>query len=109
MSDFNLLNELYELIKTRRNGNADESYVAKLFKRGRSKIAQKIGEEATELVIEAIEDKKKAAISESADLLFHIMVLWVDMGIKPEKVLEELASRRKVSGIEEKKNRKNKD
>lgn len=100
------LEKLYEVIQQRSKADPDKSYVAKLFKKGRKKIAQKIGEEAAELIIEAIDDKKKLTISESADLLFHILVLWAEMGISPEKVMEELQSREGVSGIDEKKNRK---
>ncbi len=106
MADFQILQELFDVIKERKNADPETSYVAKLFKRGRGKIAQKLGEEAVELVIEAVADDKKAAVSESADLLFHLLILWADMGIKPEKVLKELEKRQGKSGIEEKKSRK---
>lgn len=106
MADTQLLDELYEMIKDRRKADPDKSYVAKLFKRGRHKIAQKLGEEAVETVIEAIADNKKETISESADLIFHLLVLWAEMGIKPERVMEELEKRKGKSGLDEKKARK---
>ena len=106
MADFEVLEELFEVIKERQDADPEKSYAAKLFERGRPKIAQKFGEEAVELVIEAIADNKKDAVAESADVLFHMLMLWADMGIKPEKVMKELEKRKGKSGIEEKKNRK---
>lgn len=102
-----IIKELYELVKNRKNEDPEKSYAAKLFHKGRDKISQKLGEEAVEIVIEAIKDDKKGVISESADLLFHLIMLWADMGIKPEKIAEELERRKGKSGIEEKKSRKN--
>ena len=106
MSDMQVLEELFEIIKERQGGDPEKSYAAKLFKKGRFKIAQKLGEEAVETVIEAVADNKKEAIQESADLLFHLLVLWADMGIKPAKVMKELEKRKGKSGIEEKNSRK---
>lgn len=100
------IEELYAAIKSRKNADPEQSYTAKLFKRGRDKIAQKLGEEATEVIIEAVKDKRKKTISESSDLLYHLLVLWVDMGIAPDDVFHELASRKGMSGLEEKKSRK---
>ncbi len=100
------IDDLYAAIKERKGGNTETSYTAKLFSRGRDKIAQKLGEEATEVIIEAVKDKRKKTISESSDLLYHLLVLWVDMGIEPEDVLNELSNRKGMSGLEEKKNRK---
>lgn len=91
--------------KRRESGDAEHSYVAKLSARGRTKIAQKLGEEAVETVIEAMRDDKGKVISESADLLFHLAILWADMGITPDDVAEELQRREGTSGIEEKRNR----
>ena len=106
MSDLDVLEELYELIRERKKANPETSYAAKLFSRGRKKIAQKLGEEAVETVIEAVASKKKNTIEESADLLFHLLVLWADMNIKPAAVMKELDKRRGKSGIEEKKSRR---
>lgn len=107
MSNTDFIEELYNTIKSRKKSSPEESYVAKLFDKGRNKIAQKLGEEAVEVVIDAARDKKKGVISESADLLFHMLVLWADMGIKPSDVIEELQGRKGISGIAEKKNREN--
>ncbi len=106
MSKFQILDEIFATIKIRQaDGDIESSYTSKLFSKGRAKIAQKLGEEAVETVIEAVIDNKKGTISESADLLFHMLVLWADMGIDPEKVMAELKGRKGISGIEEKKGR----
>lgn len=107
MSKFEILDTIFATIKERKkNGDAESSYTAKLFAKGTGKIAQKLGEEAVETVIEAVSGNKKNTVSESADLLFHLLVLWADMGIDPKRVMEELQSRKGISGIEEKKSRK---
>lgn len=100
------LTELFQVIKSRRKADPKSSYAAKLFDKGREKIAQKVGEEAVEVVIDAIAKKRKGVISESADLLFHLLVLWAEMGVSPEEVVKELEKRKGTSGLEEKKNRK---
>lgn len=104
---FNILDEVFSIIKERQNiADAKSSYTASLFAKGREKIAQKLGEEAVETVIAAVKDNKKETIYESADLMFHLLVLWADMGIEPEKVLLELKNRKGISGIDEKNSRK---
>lgn len=100
-----ILDALEKVIASRKDGDADTSYVAKLFSKGRKKVAQKVGEEAVELCIAAADDDRVEAVSESADLIFHMMVLWADMGIKAEDIYEELIRREGLSGIEEKKSR----
>jgi phosphoribosyl-ATP pyrophosphohydrolase len=104
-TDFQL-NDLFEIIESRKGGNIETSYTAKLFSRGRDKIAQKLGEETAEVIIEAVQGKRKKTIYESADLLYHLLVLWADMEIKPKEVLAELATRKGMSGVEEKQKRK---
>ena len=99
------LDELYETIASRRGGNAEESYTAGLFEGGLGKMAGKIGEEATEVIVAALRETPDHVISESADLLYHLMVLWAEQGITPEDVMEELKSRAGKSGIEEKESR----
>jgi phosphoribosyl-ATP pyrophosphohydrolase len=102
-----VLDELYTtILQRRKEGNSEASYVAKLATKGRMKISQKLGEEAVETIIDAIADKKSGVVSESADMLFHLLMLWADMGIKPADVAAELHKRQNVSGIDEKKNRK---
>lgn len=97
---------LFDTIASRKGGNASESYTAKLFARGTDKIAQKMGEEAVETVIAAVTKDRDGTIGESADLMYHLLVLWADAGIHPDDVLAELERREGISGIAEKKARK---
>ena len=89
------LEELYKVIQDRKNKMPETSYVASLFKGGNDRIIQKVGEEATEVVIAAKNKAKKRIISEVADLLFHILVLLVAYNINPDEVFKEL-ERRKI-------------
>jgi len=101
-----VISRLYKTVKDRKGGDSQKSYSAKLFRRGREKICQKLGEEAVETVIAALKEGKKATILESADLLYHLTVLWAEMGIEPEDVMKELKKRMGTSGLEEKASRK---
>lgn len=94
--------QLEQTIAQRRGADPSQSYVAKLTARGRGKIAQKVGEEAVEAVIAAMADDKADLIGESADLLFHLMVLLADCGIPLDAVLDELDRREGLSGLVEK-------
>lgn len=106
MSESKAVDELFAVIASRKGGDPEKSYTAKMFAKGRHKIAQKVGEEAVETVIAALAEGKAETVSESADLLYHLLVLWADMGIKPADVWSELAKRGGTSGLEEKKSRK---
>lgn len=99
------LERLYETIKSRKGGDPAVSHTAKLFAKGRAKIAQKMGEEAVELAIAAVAETRDEVISESADLVFHLLVLWAECGVTIEDVRAELRRREGLSGIEEKKAR----
>jgi phosphoribosyl-ATP pyrophosphohydrolase len=99
------LDRLYGIIDNRRGADPASSHTAKLFHKGRAKIAQKVGEEAVETVIEAIRGDKDLVISESADLLYHLLLLWADCGIKPADIWAKLLARDGVSGIAEKQSR----
>lgn len=90
-----LLLELENVIDERRRENTPGSYVASLFEKGINKIAQKVGEEAVELVIEAKDDDLGRFRSEAADLLFHYLILLRAKGVSIEDVIEELRARRK--------------
>ena len=68
-------------------------------------LAKKIGEESSELIIDFIKTNKQGAIKESADLIYHILVAWISLGINPEEIWKELSARRFKSGFDEKKNR----
>ena len=104
MSD--TLFRLERTIVARRSADPGTSYVAKLTSKGRGKIAQKVGEEATETVIAALTQDKKALTGEAADLMFHLIVLLADCGVSLAEVLAELDAREGVSGIAEKAARK---
>ncbi|MBX6321531.1 MAG: phosphoribosyl-ATP diphosphatase [Rhodospirillaceae bacterium] len=101
-----MLDRLYQVIESRRGADPAVSNTARLFARGTAKIAQKLGEEAVETVIEGIRGRKAELAAESADLLYHLLVLWADRGLEPVEVWEALARRQGQSGIEEKKSRR---
>jgi phosphoribosyl-ATP pyrophosphohydrolase len=100
MSD--IISRLEALIAERRGAVADSSYVASLFAKGREKMAQKLGEEATETVIAALSGNPAKLASEAADLVFHLLVLLAEGGVRFDDVLAELERREGVSGIVEK-------
>ncbi len=100
------LHRLEATIAARRAASPDESYVAKLNAKGLPKIAQKVGEEATEAVIAALSGSNAELVGESADLLFHLLVLLNAKGVSLDHVLAELDRREGLSGLEEKASRK---
>ncbi|PWC30260.1 phosphoribosyl-ATP diphosphatase [Pseudoroseomonas aestuarii] len=101
--DIEVLRRLWETVEARRlSGDTTLSHSARLMARGTAKVAQKLGEEAVECVIEATQGNREATILESADLLYHLIVVWVDAGIRPEEVWGELVRREGISGIAEK-------
>ena len=100
------LDALEALIRSRKGGDPDASYVARLFSKGRATIAQKVGEEAVETVIAACSGDDAAIVPEAADLVFHLMVLLADAGLSMDDVRAELARREGLSGLEEKRRRK---
>ena len=97
-----ILNTLYATIMSRKGADPKSSYVASLLEKGTSKIAQKVGEEAMEAAIEAVQGDAEKLKQESADLLFHLMILWVDQGITPNDVFDVLKSREGIGGHDEK-------
>ena len=100
------LERLWRVIEARRGADPETSYTARLFARGNAKIAQKFGEEAVEAVIEGVRGDRAALVGESADLFYHLLVLWAAVGVSPADVAGELARREGTSGIAEKKSRK---
>jgi phosphoribosyl-ATP pyrophosphohydrolase len=104
--DARVLDRLWGTVLSRKNSDPALSHSARLLSRGTAKIAQKFGEEAVECLIEAVGGHRTALIGESADVLYHLLVLWVDAGLRPEQVWAELARREGVSGIAEKAARK---
>lgn len=99
--DGSILDRLFATVAARRGADPGASYTAKLFNDGRARIAQKFGEEAVETVIAAI-GGDAGLVGESADLLYHLMVLWADAGLAPGEVWAALESRAGVSGLAEK-------
>ncbi len=100
-----VLERLFAVIEDRRGGDTSESYTARLLAEGADRIAQKLGEEAVETVIAGATENRAAVISESADLLYHLLVLWAASGIAPGEVWAELAGREGRSGLDEKQGR----
>ncbi len=99
-----IIKELYSILKQRKKLSEEQSYTSHLTKNPEL-LAKKIGEESSELIIDFIKKNKKGAIKESADLIYHVLVVWVSLGINPSEIWNELYSRKMKSGIEEKKNR----
>jgi phosphoribosyl-ATP pyrophosphohydrolase/phosphoribosyl-AMP cyclohydrolase len=92
--NFGFLSELESIIKSRRiNANAEKSYVASLFEKGINKIAQKVGEEAVEIVIEAKDDNDNLFLNEGADLLFHYLILLQAKGFTLKDIVKVLEGR----------------
>ncbi len=106
MSD--ILNRLSALLEQRKAADPSSSYVAKLYAKGMDSILKKIGEEATETVIAAKGGNKQEIIYETADLWFHTLVMLAKADLKPQDILDELARREGLSGIDEK-NARSKD
>merc|ERR1712166_246719 len=96
------MDQLWSTIESRRGADPSSSWTAKLLSKGVNKCAQKVGEEATETVIEAVAGDKIGVIKESADLLYHLQVVWAE----PEDIYAELRRREGVSGLAEKAGRK---
>jgi|SRR5689334_1435196 len=97
-----VLDRLWTVVMSRRTANPSVSHSARLLSRGPAKVAQKFGEEAVECLIEAVAGNRDAVVAESADVLYHLIVLWVASDIRPEEVWEELKRREGISGIAEK-------
>jgi phosphoribosyl-ATP pyrophosphohydrolase len=97
-----VLDRLWSVVMGRRTASPAASHSARLLARGTAKVAQKFGEESVECLIEAVAGNRDAVVAESADVLYHLIVLWVACGIRPEEVWEELKRREGISGIAEK-------
>jgi len=103
--DGTTLDRLYGVIASRKGGDPAASYTAQLFAAGATKIARKLGEEAVETVIEGVRGNAPGIVAESADLLYHLLVLWAAAGIAPAEIWRALDARAGISGIAEKKSR----
>ena len=106
MAEKHPIDRLYETIRSRKDADPEKSYTAKLFAAGKLKIAKKLGEESIETALAAVAQDKDALAAESADLLYHLLVLWAATGLTPDDVYAALEARTQRSGLEEKAARK---
>lgn len=104
--DGSTLDRLYAVIAARRGADPAASYTAKLLAEGPAAIAKKLGEEAVETAIEAVRGDDPRLVAESADLLYHLLVLWAARGVAPAEIWRALDARAGRSGIEEKNSRR---
>lgn len=100
-----IFEQLSATIAARKNASPETSYVAKLFHKGGDSILKKIGEEATEVVIAAKDNDREQIVYESADLVFHLMVMLAQYDLSFDEVATELARREGLSGLAEKASR----
>ena len=100
-----VMDRLWAVILQRRTADPAVSHSARLLSRGRAKVAQKFGEEAVECLIEAVAGNRAALVGESADVLYHLLVMWVAAEVSPDDVWAELERREGVSGVAEKASR----
>lgn len=100
-----VLDRLWAVVNDRRTADPEVSHSARLLRRGTAKVAQKFGEEAVECLIEAVSRNRDALVAESADVLYHLIVMWVDAGVRTDEVWAELQRREGVSGVAEKASR----
>lgn len=96
------INRLYQATLACRHDDPSTSRTARLLRSGRSKMAKKLAEEAVEVVIDSMHGNREDIVRESADLIYHLVVLWVSSGIKPEDVWKEMDRRERLLGIAEK-------
>jgi phosphoribosyl-ATP pyrophosphohydrolase len=101
-ADAAILDRLYATILSRRGADPASSHTARLFSKGRAKIAQKVGEEAVETALAAVAGTPEEVTGEAADLIFHLLILLADCGLTPADIWAELARREGISGIAEK-------
>ena len=105
MADAHPIDRLFAVIESRKDADPQSSYTAKLFGQGKLKIAKKLGEEGVEAALAAVGQDKDCLVAESADLLYHLLVLWSACGVTPDDAYAALEARVGRSGLEEKKSR----
>ena len=96
------LDRLYQQVLAAKTADPALSRTAKLMRAGRSKMAKKLAEEAIEVVIDAMNGDREAVVRESADLLYNLVVVWSEAGIRPQEVWDEMARRERLFGLAEK-------
>ena len=97
-----VLNRLWSIIDSRKGADPATSHSARLLARGTPQVVQKLGEELIECLIEAMAGNRVGLIAESADVLYHLLVTWVNAGVRPEEVWAELSRRENISHQTEK-------
>jgi phosphoribosyl-ATP pyrophosphohydrolase len=105
MADPHPIDHLFAVVQSRKDADPSSSYTAKLFSQGTLKIAKKLGEEGVETALAAVGQDRDCLIAESADLLYHLLVLWAACGITPQDAYAALEARVGRSGLEEKASR----
>ena len=93
---------LYDGVIAAKHGDPTRSRTARLLRSGRAKMAKKLAEEAIEVVIDAMNGDREAVVRESADLLYNLVVLWAEAGVRPQDVFAEMARRERLFGLAEK-------
>jgi phosphoribosyl-ATP pyrophosphohydrolase len=96
------LERLYAHVIAAKSADPSVSRTAKLLRAGRAKMAKKLAEEAIEVVIDAMNGESEAVVRESADLLYNLVVLWSEAGVRPQDVWDEMARRERLFGLAEK-------
>ena len=105
MAEKHILDQLFDVIRSRQGADPETSYTAKLFAQGKLKIAKKLGEEAVETALAGVAETNASLAAESADLLYHLLVLWAACGLEPTQVYQALETRTHRSGLAEKASR----
>ena len=105
MADYNL-EKLFNDLSNKKKFDTENSYTSTLLAE-KNLLAKKIGEESIEVILEYLDNNKDKIIKESADLLYHLIVMWISANVKPDDVWNELYKRKGVSGLDEKKGRLN--
>jgi phosphoribosyl-ATP pyrophosphohydrolase len=105
MADTHPLDQLFAVIRSRKGADPETSYTAKLFSQGTLKIAKKLGEEGVETALAAVAQGPEALTAESADLIYHLLVLWAACEVEPADVYRALEARTQRSGLAEKASR----
>jgi phosphoribosyl-ATP pyrophosphohydrolase len=99
--DAAILDRLYDVLCSRKDADPSQSYTAKMFGKGITKIAQKVGEEGVETALAAVAESRESLLEESADLLYMLLLLWAAKDVKPKEVYAILDERFGKSGIRE--------
>ena len=102
MAESHPIDRLFAVVQSRKDGDPASSYTAKLFSQGTLKIAKKLGEEGVETALAAVGQDRQCLIAESADLLYHLLVLWAACGVTPDDAYAALEARVGRSGLDEK-------